>query len=97
MEKLQEYGKIGIITHLSLSWSIFAGTYLLVRNSNKTNQIVSYLNLSSKIPKGASAFVISAVIYKALMPARIALTLVTLPVIIKTFNLEVPEVQEQKA
>ena len=41
------------------------------------------------MPKGASSFVIAAIIYKATMPARIALTLVTVPLVIKTFGLEV--------
>ena len=89
MDKLKEYGKIGIVTHLSLSWSLFAGTYLLIRNSNQTDKIINFFRLQSKVPKGASSFVIAAIIYKATMPARIALTLVTVPLVIKTFGLEV--------
>jgi hypothetical protein len=45
MEKLQEYGKIGLITHLSLSWSIFLGTYLVVNRTTYSSKMIKYLKL----------------------------------------------------
>ena len=89
MDKLKEYGKIGIVTHLSLSWSLFAGAYLLIHNSTQTDKIINFFRLQIKVSKGVSSFVIAAVIYKVTMPVRIALTLATVPLVIKTFGLEV--------
>lgn len=33
MEKLQEYGKVGIITHLAISWTFFAATFLTINRT----------------------------------------------------------------
>ena len=91
MDKLKEYGKIGIFTHLALSWTFFAGTYVVIKNSNKTDKIINYLKLQDKIPKSASSFMVSAVIYKAVMPVRIALSLLAIPLVISTFNIEIEQ------
>ena len=88
MDKFKEYGKIGIITHLAISWTLFGCTYLVIRNSNQTDKIVKFLKLQDKVPKTASSFVLSGIIYKATMPGRIALSLLAIPLVIKAFNLE---------
>lgn len=83
MEQLQQYGKVGIITHLSLSWTFFLGTYLVVNRTNYSSKIIKHLKLESRIPAKAGSFAISAIIYKAVMPIRIGITLFTLPFVIK--------------
>jgi hypothetical protein len=83
MEQLQQYGKVGIITHLSLSWSFFLGTYLVVNKTNYSDQIIKYLKLENRIPAKAGSFVISGIIYKAVMPVRIGITLLALPLVVK--------------
>jgi hypothetical protein len=83
MEKLQEYGKVGIITHLSLSWTFFLGTYLMVNKTDYSSRIIKYLKLENRIPAKAGSFAIAAIIYKSVMPLRIGLTLITLPFVVK--------------
>ena len=95
MDKFKEYGKIGIITHLTISWTLFACTYLVVRNSNQTDRIIKFFKLQERIPKSASSFVLSGVIYKATMPGRIALSLLAIPIVIRTFNLETKKEEEE--
>ena len=91
MEKIKKYGKIGIATHLTLSGLVFTGTYFIIKNSNKTNQIIRFFSLQNRIPKGSGALMISVVLYKLLMPVRFAITLVTVPIIANKFNLEPKE------
>ncbi len=93
MEKLQEYGKVGIITHLSMSWTFFLGTYLVVNKTDYSSRIIKYIKLESRIPAKAGSFAISAIIYKAVMPFRIGLTLVTLPFIVQLLGNTQDEVQ----
>lgn len=88
MEQLQQYGKIGIITHLTLSWSFFVATYLVVNRSNYSTSIIKYMKLENKIPAKAGSFVISGIIYKSVMPFRIALTLLALPLVVKMFGVQ---------
>ena len=87
MEKLKKYGKTGIITHLTLSASIFTGIYFTLKHTNKTNQIVRFFRLQNRIPKSAGTFMVSAFLYKILMPARLGLTLVTVPILMNKFDL----------
>jgi hypothetical protein len=91
MEQLQQYGKVGIITHLSMSWTFFLGTYLVVNRTSYSSRIIKYLKLENRIPAKAGSFAISAIIYKAVMPLRIGLTLVTLPFIVKYLGTEIEE------
>lgn len=88
MDKVTEYGKVGIITHLSLSWSFFLATYLVVNRTDYSTKIIKYLKIENKIPAKAGSFVISGIIYKAFMPMRIGLTLLTLPLVIKYLSIE---------
>jgi hypothetical protein len=94
MEKLQEYGKVGIITHLALSWTFFAGTYLAVNRTKNPEKILKFLKLENKVPAKAGSFVISGIIYKAVMPARIALSLLCIPIVIKVLDINVEKKSE---
>lgn len=89
MDKIQKYGTIGIVYHLATSWTFFGVTWLLTHKSNSGDRIVNYLNLQNKIPKGASSFVIAGIIYKAVMPFRIAFTLLSIPFVVKALNIDV--------
>ena len=94
MEQIKQYGKIGLITHLTLSWTFLGVTYLVVRKSKQTDRIIKYLKLENKIPKQAGAFAIAGIIYKAVMPVRIGVSIITIPILVKTFNLDVGSVQK---
>lgn len=54
------------------------------------------MKLESKIPKQAGNFAVAAIIYKAVMPARIALSLVAIPVVIKAFDIKVDKKEEDQ-
>ena len=88
MDTIKEYGKVGIITHLALSWSFFGGLYLFVNRSNQTDKLIRYLKLQDKIPKAAGAFAISGIIYKAVMPVRIAVSILAIPIVVKAFGIQ---------
>ena len=92
MDKLKEYGKVGIITHLALSWSFFAGTFLVMNQTKNPEKIIKYFKLENKIPAKAGSFVISGIIYKAVMPIRIGVSLMCIPLVIKWFDIQ-PEKQ----
>ena len=97
MEKLKKYGKVGIITHLAFSASIFTGIYTTLKNTNKTNQIIRFFKLQNRIPKSAGTFMVSAILYKVMMPARLGLTLVTVPIIVDKFNLSPEQMEGQES
>ena len=66
-EELKEYGKIGIITHLALSWSFLFATYLVIQRTGKPGALIKRLNLESKIPEKAGSFVTAGIIYLSLI------------------------------
>lgn len=83
MEKVIEYGRIGIITHFALS-SIFLGcTYLIVCRSKNPQNIIKYFKLEKIIPEKAGSFVIASIIHKAAMPIRLAVSALAIPLVIK--------------
>ena len=89
MEKIQKYGKIGIITHLAISWSILGGLYFGVGKTGQGPKLVKLLKLEKKIPAGAGTFAIASVIYKAIMPLRIALSLIAIPFVAEYFPIDI--------
>lgn len=94
MEELKQYGKVGIITHLALSWTFFAGLCLFVNQSKHPEKLINYLKLQDKVPKNARTFVVSAIIYKAVMPLRIGVSILAVPLVIKTFGITVTPPEE---
>lgn len=88
-DKIKEYGKVGIITHLALSWSTLLALFLIVKRTPYGGKIVDFLKLSNRIPKSAGSFAIAGIIYKFIMPARIAVSVMAIPLVIKTFDIQV--------
>jgi hypothetical protein len=78
-----------------MSWSFFAGTYLVVNRTNYSAQIIKYLKLENRIPAKAGSFAISAIIYKAVMPLRIGATLLALPLVLKYLGSAEPTPEPQ--
>jgi len=44
-EMLKQYGKVGIITHLALSWSFLLGTYIFIQWTGKSAVLIKKLKL----------------------------------------------------
>ena len=44
-ELLQKYGKVGIVTHLALSWTFLLGTYLFIQRTGKSAVLIKKLKL----------------------------------------------------
>jgi len=82
-ETLKQYGKVGIVTHLGLSWSFLLGTYLFIQRTGKSDVLIKKLKLENKVPAKAGSFVVASIIYKAVMPFRIAASLLVIPLVIK--------------
>ena len=61
----------------------------MIKNSHQTDKIINYLRIKDKIPKSASSLTMSFIIYKGVMPFRIAFSLLAIPLVISTFNLKV--------
>jgi hypothetical protein len=80
---LKQYGKIGIATHLALSWSFLLGTYIFIQWTGKSAVLIKKLKLESKIPPKAGSFAIAGIIYKAVMPFRLALSAMVIPFVVK--------------
>ena len=89
-ETLKQYGKIGIITHLSISWSFLLGTYLFIQRTGKSDWLIKKLKLESKVPAKAGSFVIAGIVYKAVMPVRIAASLMIIPLVVKALGQDSP-------
>ena len=45
MEILSKYGKVGIVTHLTLSWSFLLATYLFIQRTGKSEVLIKKLKL----------------------------------------------------
>jgi hypothetical protein len=87
MNKIKKYGTVGIITHLTISWSMFGLIYLIVSRAGQTDKIIKWFRLEQRLSKGAGNFAIAAVIYKTIMPVRIAISLMAIPIVVKKLNL----------
>jgi hypothetical protein len=90
MDTLKQYGKIGIITHLALSWTFLLATYLFIQRTGKSGLLIKKLKLESKIPEKAGSFAIAGIIYKAVMPARLAVSAMLIPLVIKAVGEDEP-------
>jgi hypothetical protein len=44
-ETIKKYGVLGLITHITMSASFFAATYLLVHRTGKTASLIKWLRL----------------------------------------------------
>ena len=80
-----------------MSWSFLFATYLVIQRTGKPGALIKKLNLENKIPEKAGSFVTAGIIYKALMPIRLAISLMVIPVVIKLTGQEKPEVEESAA
>lgn len=95
METLKQYGKVGIVTHLTLSWSFLLATYVFIQRTGKSEMLIKKLKLENKVPAKAGSFAIAGIIYKAVMPFRLAASLMILPFVVKALGSQqqpVPEV-----
>lgn len=45
MDILKQYGKVGIATHLTLSWSFLLATYLFIQRTGKSEVLIKKLKL----------------------------------------------------
>jgi hypothetical protein len=45
MSKITKYGKIGIITHLTISWVVLGLAYLVISRTNQTEKIIKFFKL----------------------------------------------------
>lgn len=83
MEQVLEYGKIGLITHLTLSWSFLGCLWIIVSRSKNPQKIIRYFKLENKVPEKAGSFLIAGIIYKFVMPIRIGVSIIAIPLVIK--------------
>ena len=93
MEQLKQYGKVGIATHLTVSFSILGCLMLGMRRVKQTDKIIKYFKLENKVPKNAGSYVVALVVYKAIMPIRFAISLMILPFVIRAVGAPDPEPQ----
>jgi hypothetical protein len=91
MSKIQEiikqYGKLALYTHISYSLLFFGGIYFIISKKYvDPHQLMKKVGIdtsNSKAMQVTGDAAISYIIYKALMPARISLTAVTVPILAK--------------
>ena len=93
MDTLAQYGKVGIATHLALSWTFLFTTYAVIQKTGKPGALIKKLKLEKKIPEKAGSFVTAGIIYKAVMPARIAFSLMVIPIVVNMLGTDA-EVKE---
>lgn len=96
MAIIKKYGKIGIITHLTISWSILGALYLIVKRTGQAPKIIKYFKLEKWIPNSAGDFSMALAIYKGIMPGRLALSLLAIPLVANYFDVELSENGEQQ-
>jgi len=89
---MQEYGKLALVTHLTLSLISFSSIYFLVYKGFDLDFILNKFNFNkhknkeNKENKSINKYghlTLSFVIYKAISPIRYSLTFITVPIIAK--------------
>jgi hypothetical protein len=91
MSKIQEiikqYGKMALYTHIGYSLAFFGAIYFIISKKyidpHKLMKKVGIDTSSSKAMQVTGDAAISYIIYKALMPARLFLTALTVPILAK--------------
>ena len=95
--KIKKYGKVGIITHLAVSWAVLGLAYIVISRTNQTQKIIQFFKLENKIPPKAGNFAIAFLVYKASIPVRFGISLMTIPLVIKAVDIKVEEDQASNA
>jgi len=83
---LKEYGKIGIVTHISLSLSFYGIFYFLISRKfidpKKYLKKIGYKDSSNKV-ETAGDMLLAYILYKATMLLRLPLTIALVPIVAK--------------
>ena len=84
---IQKYGKIALYSHITLSLLFYSGFYVLIHS--KVIDPMKYLAKLGVNPSSNSLVnttgdvAIAYVLYKATMPLRISVTVITIPILVK--------------
>lgn len=73
---------------MAVSWPLLGLIYLGVSRSGKANSIIKYFNLQNKVSPKAGSFAVSFVLYKMLIPVRLAITIAIIPIVFKKFDIK---------
>lgn len=66
---------------------------MVVRKTGGAQKILNLLRLSNKVPAWGGNLLITGLIYKAIFPARVMLTFVTVPFVAKALQIKLDEKQ----
>lgn len=81
------YGRLALVTHISLSLIFYGGFFFLVNNKIIDHQkLLSKFGINpsnSKLVNTSGDAAVAYVLYKATMPIRLSITGVTVPIIAK--------------
>lgn len=91
MDKIKKYGPIGIGTYLTISWTCLGIIYLVISRTGQAGYIIRKLRLEKRVSEKAGALAVTLVIYKAIIPLKIALTMMILPTIIDKLGIHIDE------
>lgn len=87
----KEYGAVGVCFHIGISLMSLGMFYLLISSGIDMAAVLGKLGFSeaiirSKMAAGTSTFVLAYAIHKLFAPARISITLVSVPLIVRYFR-----------
>ncbi|KAM5304407.1 protein FAM210B, mitochondrial [Glossophaga mutica] len=85
---LREYGAVGVCLHVGISLVSLGMFYLLVSSGVDVSAVLLKLGLGeslvqSKMATGAGTFVVAYAVHKLFAPARISVTLVSVPLVVR--------------
>ncbi|CAM9566438.1 protein FAM210B, mitochondrial isoform X1 [Lampetra fluviatilis] len=84
----KEYGAVGVVFHISISLISLGICYLAVSSGLDVEALLRKLGvgeafLSSRAATGTSTFVLAYAMHKVMAPARISITLVSVPLLVR--------------
>ncbi|XP_032813549.2 protein FAM210B, mitochondrial [Petromyzon marinus] len=84
----KEYGAVGVVFHISISLVSLGICYLAVSSGLDVEALLRKLGvgeafLSSRAATGTSTFVLAYAMHKVMAPARISITLVSVPLLVR--------------
>ncbi|KAE8298352.1 Protein FAM210B, mitochondrial [Larimichthys crocea] len=87
----KEYGAVGVSFHICISLMSLGMFYLLISSGIDMAAVLCKVGFSeavvrSKMAAGTSTFVLAYAIHKLFAPARISITLVSVPLIVRYFR-----------
>eukprot|EP00002_Diphylleia_rotans_P006101 TRINITY_DN1540_c0_g5_i1.p1 TRINITY_DN1540_c0_g5~~TRINITY_DN1540_c0_g5_i1.p1 ORF type:complete len:217 (+),score=59.68 TRINITY_DN1540_c0_g5_i1:70-720(+) len=100
LERLKEmvkvYGSVAVATHIGVSL-VSLGSFVMAVRMFDVQTLLDVFHLQGSVAEGLSTFAVAYLLHKAALPFRLPVSLATIPVVVKVFNIRPKTSTENQA